>query len=130
MKIRILTQNPFSVGFGWVEQQASKYIENIKKINSTIDISFFSWTEKDFDILHIIWIHSWINPYWIEVLRQKWVKIVVSSVFYLKPNYFLDFRRPIVYKIFSFINDPSQKDNNCPIGRGKLSTIQYILDIV
>lgn len=103
MKIRILTQNPFSVGFGWVEQQATKYIENIKKIDSTIDISFFSWTEKDFDILHIVWIHSWINPYWIEVLKQKWVKIVVSSVFYLKPNYFLDFRRPSIYKIFSFI---------------------------
>lgn len=103
MKIRILTQNPFSVGFGWVEQQATKYIENIKKIDPTIDISFFSWTEKDFDILHIVWIHSWINPYWIEVLKQKWVKIVVSSVFYLKPNYFFDFRRPIAYKIFSFI---------------------------
>lgn len=103
MKIRILTQNPFSVGFGWVEQQATKYIENIKKIDSTIDISFFSWTEKDFDILHIIWIHSWINPYWIEVLKEKWVKIVVSSVFYLKPNYLFDFRRPIVYKIFSII---------------------------
>lgn len=103
MKIRILTQNPFSVGFGWIEQQATKYIENIKKIDSSIDIDFFSWTEKNFDILHILWIHSWINPYWIEVLKQKWVKIVVSSVFYLKPNYFLDFRRPIVYKMFSFI---------------------------
>lgn len=103
MKIRILTQNPFSVGFGWVEQQATKYIENIKKIDYTIDIDFFSWTEKDFDILHIVWIHSWINPYWIEVLKQKWVKIVVSSVFYLKPNYFFDFRRPFVYKMFSFI---------------------------
>lgn len=28
---------------------------------------------------------------------------MVSSVFYLSPNYFLDFRRPIVYKIFSHI---------------------------
>ncbi len=103
MKIRVLTQNPFSVGFGWVEQQASKYIENIKKIDSTIDISFFSWTEKDFDILHIVWIHTGINPYWIDVLKKKWVKIVVSSVFYLKPNYIFDFRRPFVYKMFSFI---------------------------
>lgn len=103
MKIRILTQNPFSVGFWWVEQQATKYIENIKRIDSNIDISFFNWDEKDFDILHIVWIHTGINPYWIDVLKKKWVKIVVSSVFYLKPNYFLDFRRPFVYKIFSFI---------------------------
>lgn len=103
MKIRILTQNPFSVGFGWVEQQATKYIENIKNLDSSIDISFFDWKEKDFDILHIIWVHSWINPYWIEVLKKKWVKIVVSSVFYLKANYFFDFRRPIIYKFFSLI---------------------------
>lgn len=103
MKIRVLTQNPFSVWFWGVEVQATQYIENIKKIDSTIDISFFNWIEKDFDILHIIWIHSWINPYWIDVLKSKWIKIVVSSVFYLKPNYLLDFRRQSVYKLFSFI---------------------------
>lgn len=103
MKIRILTQNPFSVGFWWVEQQAIKYIENIRKINNIIDIDFFSWNEKDFDILHVIWIHTWINPYWIDILKKKWVKIIVSSVFYLKPNYLFDFRRPFIYKIFSFI---------------------------
>jgi hypothetical protein len=28
---------------------------------------------------------------------------VISSVFYLKPNSILDFRRPIIYKIFSYI---------------------------
>lgn len=103
MKIRILTQNPFAVWFWWVELQASKYIENIKKIDSSIDIDFLKWNETNFDILHIIWIHTWINPYWIEVLKNKWVKIIVSSVFYLKPNYLLDFRRPIIYKFFSFI---------------------------
>jgi len=103
MKIRILTQNPFSVWFWWVELQASKYIENIRKLDTKIDIWYFKWEEKDFDILHIIWIHSWINPYWIEVLKSKWVKIIVSSVFYIKPNFLFDFRRPIIYKIFSYI---------------------------
>lgn len=102
MKIRILTQNPLSVWFWWVELQASKYIENIKKLDSTIDIWFFKWEEKYFDILHIIWIHTWINPYWVEVLKKRWIKIIVSSVFYIKPNYLLDYRRPIIYKIFSF----------------------------
>ena len=103
MKIRILTQNPFSVWFWWVEVQATKYIENIKKIDSNIDIDFFKWTENDFDILHIVWIHTWINPYWIDVLKSKWIKIVVSSVFYIKPNFLLDYRRPIIYKLFSYI---------------------------
>jgi len=103
MKIRILTQNPFSVWFWWVELQASKYIENIKKIDNTIDIWYFKWDEKDFDILHIVWIHNWINPYWIDVLKSKWIKIVVSSVFYIKPNSLFDFRRPIIYKLFSYI---------------------------
>ena len=101
MKIRIITQNPLSVWFWWIEFQANKYIENLKK--KWIDIDFFKWDEKNFDILHIVWIHSWINPYWIDTLKKKWIKIIVSSVFYLKPNYFLDFRRPFVYKIFSYI---------------------------
>lgn len=103
MKIRILTQNPFSVWFWWVELQWTKYIENIKKLDNSIDIWFFNWSEKDFDILHIIWIHSWINPYWIDVLKSKWVKIVVSSVFYIKPNSLFDFRRPFIYKLFSYV---------------------------
>lgn len=103
MKIRILTQNPFSVWFGWVEVQASKYIEYVKKNSEGIDIDFFSWAEESFDILHIIWIHTWINPYWLQVMKSKGIKIVISPVFYLKPNYFFDFRRPIIYKIFSFI---------------------------
>lgn len=103
MKIRILTQNPFSVWFWWVEQQAVKYIENIKKIDKDIDISFFSWTEKDFDILHVIWVHGAFNPYWFDVLKMRWIRIVVSSVFYIKANSLFDFRRPILYKFFSFI---------------------------
>ena len=103
MKIRILTQNPFSVWFGWVEQQALKYIESVKKNDSNIDISIFSWEEESFDVLHIIGIHGWINPYWIQVLQKKGVKIVVSPVFYVQPNSLFDFRRPFVYKLFSYI---------------------------
>ena len=103
MKIRILTQNPFSVWFWWVELQALKYIENIKKLDNKIDIWYFKWDEKDFEILHIIWIHTWINPYWIDVLKSKWIKIIVSPVFYIKSNSLFDFRRPIFYKLFSYI---------------------------
>lgn len=103
MKIRLLTQNPFSVWFWGLEIQATKYIENIKKISPDMDIWFFDWTEKDFDVLHIVGLHSSVNPYWIDVLKARWIKIVVSSVFYVKPNSLFDFRRPIVYKIFSFI---------------------------
>ncbi len=103
MKIRILTQNPLSVWFGGVELQASKYIQNIKKWDAHIDIDYFKWDEEDFDILHIVWIHTGINPYWIDVLKKKWVKIVVSSVFYIKPNSVFDYRRPIIYRMFSFV---------------------------
>lgn len=103
MKIRILTQNPFSVWFWWVEQQALKYIDLTNKLDKKIDIWFFKWEEKDFDILHIIWIHTGINPYWIDSLKSKWIKIIVSSVFYIKPNTIFDYRRPLFYKIFSFI---------------------------
>ena len=102
-KIRILTQNPLSVWFWGVELQASKYIEYVKKLDNQIDIWYFKWEEKKFDILHIIWLHGWINPYWIDVLKKRWIKIVVSPVFYIKANKLLDFRRPIMYKIFWYV---------------------------
>lgn len=103
MKIRLLTQNPFSVWFWWIEMQAQQYISCIKKAHPDIDIGFFDWTESDIDIFHVLWLHWWVNPYWIDVLKKKWTKIVLSSVFYLKPNYLLDFRRPSIYRLCSYI---------------------------
>jgi glycosyltransferase involved in cell wall biosynthesis len=103
MKIRLLSQNPFSVWFWWIEMQAQQYINCIKKMHPEIDIWFFDWTETDIDIFHVLWLHWWVNPYWIDVLKSKWTKIVLSSVFYLKPNYFLDFRRPWIYRLCSHI---------------------------
>lgn len=103
MKIRILTQNPLSVGFGGVEQQAMAYRKGISMLDANMDIDFFSWSEDCFDILHIIGIHSGVNPYWIDVLQKKGVKVVISSVFYVKPNSIWDFRRPSIYRAFSYI---------------------------
>lgn len=103
MKIRILTQNPLSVWFGWIEQQALKYIEYMRVISPEIDIDFFKWDELNFDILHVIGVHSAINPYMIDVLKANGVKIIVSSVFYVSPNTLLDFRREWIYKLMSKI---------------------------
>jgi len=36
-------------------------------------------------------------------LKSRWIKIVVSSVFYIKANSLFDFRRPIIYKVFSLV---------------------------
>lgn len=103
MKIRVLTQNPLSVWFWGLELQAAKYIEGIRKIDSSIDINYFSWEEEWFDILHVIGIHGGVSPYWINAWKKKGIKIIISPVFYIKPIHLFDFRRPIIYKSFSYI---------------------------
>lgn len=101
MKVRYITQSLLSVWFGWLEVQALSYMKYIKE-HTDIDIDFIKWDEKDIDIIHIFGINRSLTDYIIKWLRKNWTKIVVSPVFYLYPQ-FLEFRKPSLYKLFSYI---------------------------
>ena len=95
-KVRFLTHMPLIAGFGGLERQAQGYLESL---SSKYDVDFLKRNEIDFDILHIVGHRLPLGQYFFSNLKAKWVKIVFSPVFYIRPKNLLDFRRPSVLKI-------------------------------
>jgi hypothetical protein len=43
----------------------------LKDIFPNADVGYFSWSEKEFDVLHIIGIHGGLSAYAVGVLKDK-----------------------------------------------------------
>ncbi len=97
-KVRFLTHMPLIAWFGGLERQAQGYM---KALGSEYDVGFLKRDETTFDILHIIGHRLPLSQYFFTNLKSKWVKVIYSPVFYVRPFSITDFRRPAVFKFLT-----------------------------
>ncbi|MCL5019249.1 MAG: glycosyltransferase family 4 protein [Patescibacteria group bacterium] len=83
--IRLLIQNPASLGFGGGHVQALMYRKYLKQLGLDIDFVDFTDSKDDFDILHILGMQAGNCLNGINA-RKRGKKIVLSSIFYTEAN--------------------------------------------
>lgn len=81
MKIRVLTQYPWSVGYGGAEIQARKYVEYASR--NGVDIDFLDHYNKEvnYDILHIVGL-TYNSRHIVKAAKAKNIKVAISPVYY------------------------------------------------
>lgn len=81
MKVRVLTQYPWSVGYGGAEIQAKKYVEYVSKHGIDIDFLVHYNKEANYDVLHIVGL-TYNSRHIVMAAKAKNIKVVISPVYY------------------------------------------------
>ncbi len=84
-KVRLLIQNPPSLGFGGGHVQALMYRKYLRELGYDADFVDFADPKDDFDILHILGMQAGNCLNGINA-KKRGKKVVLSSIFYTEAN--------------------------------------------